>query len=218
MASTSPPPGLPWHPVRQSLAWIRHPDRVADRALDLGDVFTLRVFGTEIVMHTSPELVQELVTAPSDVLSAGQANEILAPMVGSASLMLLDGDEHLAMRRLQLPPFHGERMRSYERTMQQVATAGIARWPLEESVDAWPRMQSITLDIIIRVVFGIEEERRRLAVRGCRQGSPARRDAPEHLRDRRPEGSGDRSPADPRRPAAPPRRPHPRPPRGSDRR
>lgn len=134
---------------------------------DGGDCFAVRVFGTEIVMHASPELVRELLAQPADVLAAGRANDILGPMVGSSSLLLLDGDEHLAMRRLQLPSFHGERMRAYERTMQSLADAGVARWPLEEPVAAWPRMQSITLDIIVRVVFGIEEDRSRQAMRAA---------------------------------------------------
>ncbi len=134
---------------------------------DCGDCFAVRVFGTEIVMHASPELVRELLAQPADVLAAGRANDILGPMVGSSSLLLLDGDEHLAMRRLQLPSFHGERMRAYERTMQSLADAGVARWPLEEPVAAWPRMQSITLDIIVRVVFGIEEDRSSQAVRAA---------------------------------------------------
>lgn len=118
-------------------------------------------------MHASPELVRELLAQPGDVLAAGRANDILGPMVGSSSLLLLDGEEHLAMRRLQLPSFHGERMRDYERTMHTIAEAGVARWSLEEPVAAWPRMQSITLDIIIRVVFGIEEDRHRQAVRAA---------------------------------------------------
>ncbi|MFT4034473.1 MAG: cytochrome P450 [Patulibacter sp.] len=166
MVPPSRPPGLAWHPLRQSIAWLRQPDRLAAHALRChGDLFVLRVFGSELVMHASPALVQELVTQPPDVLAAGRANEILAPMVGSASLLLLDGDEHLAMRRVQLPPFHGERMRAYERTMQAVAEAGVARWPLEAPAQAWPRMQAITLDIIIRVIFGMQDGRRSDEVR-----------------------------------------------------
>ncbi|MBO9534167.1 MAG: cytochrome P450 [Solirubrobacteraceae bacterium] len=165
MAATAPP-GLSWHPLRQSYAWLRHPERVVDAGVrQHGDVFSVRMFGSPIIMHASPELVKELVSQPGDVLAAGRANDILAPMVGSASLLLLDGDEHLAMRRLQLPPFHGERMRGYERAMQQLADAGVSRWPLEAPTEAWPRMQAITLDIIIRVIFGIEDDRPRNAVR-----------------------------------------------------
>jgi cytochrome P450 family 135 len=196
VATLSPPPGLDWHPVRQSLTWLRHPDRIAEYGVRKhGDCFRLRVFGSEIVMHASPELIQELASQPGEVLAAGRANDILAPMVGSASLLLLDGDEHLAMRRIQLPPFHGERMRDYGRVMQSVADAGVARWPLEGTAPAWPRMQSITLDIIVRVVFGIEEDRRRAQVRaaikdllraGTRRGLFAMAGAKAALTGRRP--------------------------------
>jgi cytochrome P450 len=130
-------------------------------------VFSVRVFGSELVMHAAPGPVQELLSAPAELLAAGRANDILAPMIGSDSLLLLDGDDHLALRRVLLPPFHGERMRAYERTMQTVADAGVARWPMEGATEALPRMQSITLDIIIRVVFGIEDDDRRRAVRAA---------------------------------------------------
>lgn len=148
--------------------WVRRPSAVAEKGLrEHGDVFAMRVFGTDITVHASPESVQELLSQPADVLAAGRANDILTPMVGSASLLVLDGEEHLATRRMLLPPFHGERMRAYERSMQSIADAGIARWPLEGPVEAWPRMQSVTLDIIVRVVFGMEEGPRQQAVRAA---------------------------------------------------
>lgn len=166
MDASGLPQGLPWHPLRQTVAWIRRPQAVVDRCLrDYGDVFTLRVFGGAIVMHTSPELIRELLSKPPEVLAAGKANRMLAPIVGSASLLLLDGDEHLRMRRLLLPPLHGDRMRSYEHTMREVAEQSIARWPLEEPFQSWPRMQAITLDIIVRVVFGIQDAQRAAPVR-----------------------------------------------------
>ncbi len=180
MADHTLPPGLPWHPVRQSVAWLRQPDVVADRLVrDFGDVFTLRVFGGELVLFTSPELIRELLSKPGDVLAAGKANAILAPAVGSASLLLLDGDEHLRMRRVLLPPLHGDRMRAYEATMREIAEAAVARWPLEEPIVSWPRMQAITLDVIVRVIFGIDDAARaapvREAVRALLKAATSRR-------------------------------------------
>lgn len=116
-------------------------------------------------MHSSPALVQELLAQPADVLAAGKANAFLAPVVGRQSLLLLDGEEHLQMRRMQLPAFHGERLREYERAIQQIADERVARWPLEREFAAWPRMQAITLDVIVRVIFGIEDGERREQVR-----------------------------------------------------
>jgi cytochrome P450 len=166
VASASLPPGLPWHPLRQTYAWIRRPQEIADRCLrEYGDVFTMRMFGGTYVLHASPDLIREMLSHPADVLAAGSANALVAPLVGSTSLLVLDGDAHLSMRRLLLPPLHGERMRSYEQTMRDVAEKSIARWPLEASFPTWNRMQSITLDIIVRVVFGIEDGRRAHDVR-----------------------------------------------------
>lgn len=166
MASASLPPRLPWHPLRQTSAWIRRPQATLDHCQDAyGDAFTLRMFGTEFTLLSSPALIKELLMQPADVLAAGKANALLAPLVGSSSVLVLDGDEHLAMRRLQLPPLHGTRMRDYEGAMRRIAETSIARWPLEGTVEAMPRMQSVTLDIIVRVVFGIDDERRRTEVR-----------------------------------------------------
>ncbi len=166
MASASRPPGLPWHPLRQTVGWIRRPQELLDHCTGAyGDAFTLRMFGAQFTLFTSPALIKELVAQPADVMAAGKANGILAPLVGNASVLVLDGEDHLAMRRLQLPPLHGARMRTYEHSMRQIAEAGIARWPLEGTVTALPRMQSITLDIIVRVVFGIEDQKRRADVR-----------------------------------------------------
>ncbi|MDQ8043782.1 MAG: cytochrome P450 [Solirubrobacteraceae bacterium] len=166
MASASPPPGLPWSSLRQTVAWMRRPRETADRCLrDFGDVFTLRMFGEAYALHAEPELIRELVSQPAHVLAAGRANAMVAPLVGSASLLVLDGDEHLQTRRLMLPPLHGERMRSYEHTMRTVAEKSIARWPLEEAFPTLSRMQSITLDVIVEVVFGIVDTRRAADVR-----------------------------------------------------
>jgi cytochrome P450 family 135 len=166
VASATPPPGLPWHPLRQTVAWIRRPQETLDRCVsEFGDAFTLRMFGQRFSLFAEPELIKELLAVPSEVLSAGRANAFLSPLVGNSSVLVLDGDEHLAMRRLQLPPLHGDRMRSYEASMRQVAEESIARWPLEGEFRTWPRMQSITLRIIVRVIFGIEDPRRSEPVR-----------------------------------------------------
>lgn len=168
MASATLPPGLPWHPLRQTVAWIRRPQETLDRCLrDYGDAFSLRMFGAQFVLFASPALIKELLAQPADVLAAGTANGILAPIVGSSSVLVLDGEEHLRVRRMQLPPFHGDRMRSYEGTMREIAEQAIARWPLEDPFKTGPRMQAITLDIIVRVVFGIEDPRRSEAVRAA---------------------------------------------------
>lgn len=168
MASASLPPGPPWHPLRQTLAWIRRPQETIDRCLrDYGDAFSLQMFGAQFSLFTSPALIKELLGQPTGALAAGKANGILAPLVGNASVLVLDGEDHLQMRRLQLPPLHGDRMRSYEATMRQIAEESVDRWPLEAAFHTWPKMQAITLEIIVRVVFGIDDVQRGAEVRSA---------------------------------------------------
>jgi cytochrome P450 len=81
-------------------------------------------------------------------------------VLGSNSVLLLDDDAHMAQRKLMLPSFHGERMRGYEQTMADVATREIESWPVGEPVRSWPAMQAITLEVIMRTVFGVTDASR----------------------------------------------------------
>ena len=123
-----------------------------------GDMFTLRIAneGTWVFI-SDPDAVKQVFTGDPRLLHAGEANIVLLPVLGSHSVLLLDDDEHMAQRKLMLPSFHGERMRSYEDTMADVAGREIARWPAGEPLPAWPTMQAITLEVIMRTVFGVRE-------------------------------------------------------------
>jgi cytochrome P450 len=126
-----------------------------------GDMFTLRIAneGTWVFI-SDPNAVKQVFTGDPRLLHAGEANIVLLPVLGSHSVLLLDDDEHMAQRKLMLPSFHGERMRSYEDTMADVAEREIARWPAGEPLPAWPTMQAITLEVIMRTVFGVRETAR----------------------------------------------------------
>jgi len=123
-----------------------------------GDAFTVKLprFGN-FVYVSAPELLKQIFTAPADQLMAGKANYILEPLVGKSSVLLLDGADHLRQRRLLLPPFHGERMQAYARLMQEITLASVERWPVGEPFSLHPYMQAITLDVILRAVFGLDE-------------------------------------------------------------
>ena len=121
-----------------------------------GDVFTVRSFfqGT-VVMVCDPRAIKQVFTAPTDVLRAGQANSsVLSGVLGDFSVLTLDGREHLRQRRLLLPPFHGERMRAYERIMAEATHRAIERWPVGRPFRLLGEMQQLTLEIILRTVFG----------------------------------------------------------------
>src|SRR5436305_8567328 len=80
-------------------------------------------------------------------------------MLGPSSLLLQTDNEHLRRRKLMLPSFHGERMRAYESVMEDVTERELATWPLGERFALHPRMQAVTLEVILRAVFGVGEER-----------------------------------------------------------
>ena len=123
-----------------------------------GDPFTMRMPGFgDFVLVSAPELVKQTFTGDAAQLQAGKANAMLEPVVGPHSVLLLDGHEHLRQRRLLLPPLHGERMQAYATLMAEIATAEIARMPVGARFSLHPHMQTITLQVILRAVFGLDE-------------------------------------------------------------
>jgi cytochrome P450 len=124
-----------------------------------GDAFTLRLVDRrEQVIFVHPDAVRDIYTAEQDVLTFGDVTaDLLGPILGPNSLLLLDGPRHRRERRLMLPPFHGERMQGYGRLMQQVAREAIARWPVERPFPIQQKMQEITLEVIMRIVFGVDD-------------------------------------------------------------
>jgi cytochrome P450 family 135 len=134
-----------------------------------GNVVTFRtLFDNGFVMLFDPAEIKELFQGPHEQLRAGEANAMLGPILGQRSVLLLDGSEHLRHRRLLLPPFHGRRMQTYAEAMLRSADLEIDSWPVGEPFALLPRMQSLTLRVIVQAVFGYEpgaeeeELRRRL--------------------------------------------------------
>jgi len=155
-----------------SVGFMLTPTRFLDSCRErCGDYFTLRpAADRQLVITADPAAVKQVFTGDPNLLYAGEGNVTLAPILGSASVLLLDGDEHLRQRRLLLPPFHGERMRNYGTVMEEVAERHIAGWPRGRRFAVLPSMQAITLEIIMRAVFGFEDAERRERI-----GDPLRR-------------------------------------------
>ena len=123
-----------------------------------GDTFTLRIVNEGTwVMLADPDAVKQVFTGDPSVYHAGEGNQILEPFLGRNSILVLDEKPHMSQRKLLLPPFHGERMQGYEKTMSEIAAREIESWPTGTAYELRPRMQAITLDIILRTVFGIRE-------------------------------------------------------------
>ena len=86
-------------------------------------------------------------------------NILLEPMLGAQSVLLAKDDDHLRRRKLMLPPFHGERMRAYESVIEEATQRQMERWPSGERFPLHPSMQALTLEVILRAVFGVEDAR-----------------------------------------------------------
>jgi cytochrome P450 len=117
------------------------------------------VFDEGFVMLFDPALVRRVFKGPHEGLNAGEANQLLGPILGSRSVLVLDGAEHLRHRKLMLPPFHGRRMQLYEDVVREAADAEIDAWPVGEPFALLTSLQSLTLRVIVRAVFGYEPGR-----------------------------------------------------------
>ena len=126
-----------------------------------GDIFTILLADERPwVIVSDPELVKQVFLAPADVLHAGEGKPVLEPVLGANSLMHLDGDPHMAQRKLLLPPFHGDRMPLYEEIMRAAMDDELDRWPAGVAEPVAPRMRSVTLQVIVRTIFGVGDNER----------------------------------------------------------
>jgi cytochrome P450 len=160
-SKTSLPPGPRLPRWAQTAAFVLVPRRFFDACRRrYGDAVTFSTaFDARFVMVFAPELVRQVFQGGNAQLRAGEANALLGPILGERSVLLLDGDEHLRHRRLMLPAFHGRRMQAHEPTMRAAADRAIDGWPVGEPFALLPSMQSLTLDVIMRTVFGVEAGR-----------------------------------------------------------
>ena len=126
-------------------------------------------------MVTDPDQIKQIYTAPADVLHPGEGARVLQPIVGSNSVLLLDEDAHMSQRKLMLPAFHGERMQRLEDLVTEVTEREVASWGADPDLELHPRMQGLTLEVILRAVFGLDEGERLAAVRdGARRAARVR--------------------------------------------
>lgn len=141
----------------QTTGWWTRPTGFLDRCRRIyGKRFTVRLAAQDpFVVISDPEEIKQVFTAPPDVLHPGEGTRILEPIVGPNSILLLDGDAHMSQRKLVLPAFHGERMRGLETMIAEVAREQINTWPRGELAPIHPRMQRLTMEVILAAVFGL---------------------------------------------------------------
>jgi hypothetical protein len=151
------PPG-PRLPVAvQTLLAVFATERYTDWCVRrYGGAVTLRVAGLDrFVSFSDPEMIREVFTGDRDVLRAGEANRVIG--LNETSVVVADGERHLRLRRLLLPPFHGEAVRRHAAVMRELALADVERWPVGRPFAVHDRMQAITLEAILRLVVGVRD-------------------------------------------------------------
>src|SRR5271169_1676169 len=162
-----PGPGLPL-PLQTVLA-IFAGERFAAYCLKRYDAMvTLRIAGLGTVVSVfDPELIKTVFTGDPGQWLAGEANaRFLRAPAGASSVLVLDGEPHLRMRRLLLPSFHGDAVRAHTDLITEITAAEVQRWPLGRPFAVHPRMQAITLEVILRAVIGVRNEGRLARLRG----------------------------------------------------
>jgi len=153
--SLPPGPRLPG-PLQAPLWGLRYP-RFTRAAHDrFGATLTVRP-GTmgPTVLTTDRDAIRRLFTG--DPLVRHHGNDVVRPLIGDGSVMLLEPAQHLARRKLLLPPFHGERVRGYAELMQRLMDEEVERWRPGETVAVLPIAQNLTIEVIVQAVLGVAD-------------------------------------------------------------
>jgi cytochrome P450 len=160
---TTVPPG-PQLPVAiQTLLFGRYRHRYLPMLRKrYGDIFMVRIaqHARRLVIVSNPDDIHAIFAGPNTVFHAGEGNAILEPIMGEHSVLLLDESEHLRVRQLLMPAFHGSAMRGYTDLIDELAREAAAEWPAHQPIQLHLRMQALTLEIILQVVFGVTDSRR----------------------------------------------------------
>jgi len=127
-----------------------------------GDTFSFTILPgpRTFVAFSDPADIKEIFAADPSQFHAGEGNTILEPVMGSHSLLIVDDEEHRRSRKLLMPAFSGPTMRSYRPLVEAIAKVEVDSWRDGQRLDTLDRMNAITLDVILQVVFGVTDEKR----------------------------------------------------------
>jgi cytochrome P450 len=152
------PPGPRAPSVVQTVNWQARPIAFFERCrASYGRRFTVNLLATPpFVFVSDPDEIKQVFTAPADVLHPGEGARILEPILGQNSVILLDGRPHLSQRKLMLPAFHGEKMQKLSGLLTEVSEREVDAWPKGRAITTHPLLQALTLEVILRAVFGLD--------------------------------------------------------------
>ncbi|HEX4722331.1 MAG TPA: cytochrome P450 [Pseudonocardiaceae bacterium] len=173
VAEPTAPPGLRWPVLVQTVLFGQYRHRLLPLLRRrYGDIFTVRIApaGRTIAVLSRPEDIRTVFTGPATVFHAGEGNAILGPVMGHQSVLLVDEDEHRRVRRLLMPAFHGPALRGYQDLVGRLAVAEVSRWPAGRAFRSHDRMNALTLEVILQVVFGVTDPRRLATLRPLVRG------------------------------------------------
>lgn len=156
------PPAVEMPKFLRRMKFVFQPFEYLEQNAQLyGDSFSLpQKDGTSTVYFGQPEALEQIFTADANSLETGRGSRILKFLVGDNSLLILQGDRHQRQRKLLAPPFHGDRMRAYGMTMCEIAQQVSDEWQTGKPFNIRESMQEITLSVILRAVFGLDEGNR----------------------------------------------------------
>jgi cytochrome P450 family 110 len=132
-------------------------ETLAARRQSYGDDYRVSPPDTKspLIYFSSPAALEDIFTAQPGQISAGQGNQVLKVLLGEHSIVLLDGKKHRRQRQLLMPPFHGDRMRTYAQVIQDITKQATQQWAIGDTFAVRPLMQSISLQVILKTVFGL---------------------------------------------------------------
>jgi cytochrome P450 family 110 len=146
----------------QLINWIFRPlDFLEECSHKYGDIFKVNLMGIPpFTVVSNPQGIQEIFSVDAQKFDVGATNGLVSGLLGDNSLVLLDGEPHRQQRKLMMPPFHGEKVKSYAQIICQITEKAIGQWQVDRSFSAQKAMQDITFETILHVVFGLSQGER----------------------------------------------------------
>ncbi len=153
------PDGLKTPALFQLINWIARPFEYLEEYTEkYGDIFTMRLFGfPPLVFIANPQGIKEIFSADAQCFDVGRTNDLARPILGDNSILLMDGTRHKRERKLLMPPFHGERVKSYGESICKITEQVASHWEIDQPFIARNASQEITLKVIMETVFGFSE-------------------------------------------------------------
>ncbi len=150
-------------PLLMTWIFLRHRTKFMRRFHEkYGDTFSIRILPDprRIVIYSRPKDIKEIFAGDPSQFHAGEGNSILKPVMGEHSVLLTDDSEHMRARKLLMPAFNGASLRGYQSLVESIAKSEVDTWTDGQTLVTLDRMNAVTLEVILQVVFGVTDESR----------------------------------------------------------